>query len=242
MQEQSGTSVSELSEAVDLTVGTVHTHLATLKDHGFVVQEGNTYWLGPQLIPLGEYVKHHSDLYRASKREIDRVAEETGECVHLMVENNGQSIILYEAFGDEAVGTKYHTRSREMPSEHLHYRAAGKSILAHLPASRVHETIDEHGLPAATEKTVTNKEELINQLAEIRSRGYALNDEEELRGIRAVGAPILCEDGDPYGAISISAPCSRLKGETFEEDYPELVVATTNIIEINYQTGELSIE
>ncbi|RDZ59751.1 transcriptional regulator, partial [Haloferax sp. Atlit-12N] len=105
MQERRSTTISELSEAIDLSEGSVHTHLATLKSHGLVVKDGTSYELGPQFVPLGERVKHNSKLYQAAKKEIDRLADETGECVHLLIENNGQGILLYESFGEKAVGT-----------------------------------------------------------------------------------------------------------------------------------------
>ena len=239
MQQQGSISVSELSEAVGLSVGTVHTHLATLKDHGFVVQKGTTYRLGPQLVPLGESVKHRSELFRAAKAELDELAAETGEGIHLLTENNGQSIFLYETFGENAVGTGYHTQSRIAPLGHLHYHAAGKAILAHLPASRVNEIIDKQGLRPVTDETITDRETLLDELMKIRSQGYAVNDEEELRGIRAVGAPVLDDEDQPLGAISLSAPRSRLKKTKFRNTMPDRLMSVANIIEVNYQTGEL---
>ncbi|RBI59439.1 IclR family transcriptional regulator [halophilic archaeon] len=241
LQKQNGATVSAISESVGLSVGAVHTHLATLREHGLVAKMDQKYWLGPQLVPFGEYVKHQSDLYRASKKEIERVAEETGECVHLIVENNGQSIILYDSFGEDAVGTKFHSASREKPSNHLHYHAAGKAILAHLPSERIHQIIDEHGLEPMTKNTITDKETLFEQLSEIRSRGFAYNDEEELLGLRSVGVPIIANE-ELRGAISFSAPVSRLQDEYYHEEIPDLLKKSANIIEINLQTNDLSLE
>jgi DNA-binding IclR family transcriptional regulator len=241
LREKNGCSIATLSEILDLSGGAVHTHLATLKDHGLVVQDGTEYQLGPQLVPMGQAVKHNSQLYQAAKQEVDQLAEETGECVHIVSEHGGRCIILYEEFGNSAVGTKYHTRSRESPSNYLHNRAAGKAILAYLPAERVNQIVEEHGLPSATEDTITNRDELFDELSAIRSEGYATNDEEEIRGLRAVGAPILDNDGNPLGGISISAPSSRLQGDTFTGKYPDLITETVNIIEVNHQTEEFSI-
>ncbi|WP_066419029.1 IclR family transcriptional regulator [Halorubrum aethiopicum] len=241
MQERGETTISELSDAIDLSEGSVHTHLATLKSHGLVVKDETTYELGPQFIPLGERVKHNSKLYQAAKKEIDRITEKTGECVHLLLENNGQGIILYESFGEKAVGTKFHSRSREKPAKFLHCRASGKAILAYLPDSRVHDIIDRYELKEMTKETITDYEELLDELATTRSQGYALNDEEELRGVRAVGVPILDDKGTPLGAISLSAPRSRLEGDIFTDEIPEILIDTANVIEINYQTNDLDI-
>ena len=181
MRTTDGVSVSELSDRVDLSAGAVHTHLATLREYGLIVKEGTTYRLGPQLVPFGEFVKHHSPLYQAARPELDALANETGECAHLLVENNGLSVFIYEAFGDNAVGTSYHVRSRTVPPHYLHNHAAGKALLAHYPSERVDEIIAEHGLEPATEETITDRETLRSAFRTIRERGYALNDEEEIR-------------------------------------------------------------
>ncbi len=238
MRTRDGFSVSELSDHVGLSVGAVHTHLATLREYGLVVKEGTTYRLGPQLVPFGEFVKHHTPLYQAARPELDDLANETGECAHLLVENNGLSVFIYEAFGDNAVGTSYHVRSRTIPPHYLHNHAAGKALLAHYPSERVDEIIAEHGLEPATEETITDRETLRSALETVRERGYALNDEEEIRGIRAVGAPILDEDDAPVGAISFSAPRSRLQGDRFTRTVPERLLSVANVIEVNLQTGD----
>ena len=82
-------TVSEVAEYSTLSPGSVHTHLTTLKQRGYVVQDGDTYRLGPLLLPLGEHVRNKSRIYRAAEEEVDGLAEETGECAHLVVEHGG---------------------------------------------------------------------------------------------------------------------------------------------------------
>lgn len=239
--QNSGTStISELSDITGLSPGTVHTHLATLKDHGFVSQRRNHYSLGMQLVSLGKRFRNHSKLYQASKKEIDKVATETGECVHLLVENKGESVFLYEAYGDNAVGRKFHAQSQEVPSNHMHCYAAGKAILAHLSHEKLDRAFETIKFNSLTSETITNRQKLEQKLKEVKSQGYAVNDEEEIQGIRAVGAPILHE-GEPIGGVSISGPQNRLSDETLHSELSERVVTLSRIIELNYRTGELSL-
>jgi len=241
IRESDGSTVTELAERTGLTPGSVHTHLATLERAGYVVQNGRKYRLGPQFLTLGEHFRNHSELYQASKSRIEELAEGTGECAHLIIEHDGKLFALYERFGSEAVGVELHDRKREQPLNHLHCTAAGKSILAHLPDERIREIVDERGLPENTPKTITDRGELLEELERVRERGFAVADEEQMQGIRAVGAPVT--DGEEVaGAIALSGPASRLQGEQFRSEFPELVIQAANICEVNLQTAEVEEE
>ncbi|WP_336036199.1 IclR family transcriptional regulator [Halobacterium yunchengense] len=236
-----GATLAELADEVDLSKGAIHTHLSTLRQHGFVEHRGDSYALGRRFLTFGEYVRNSVPLYRAAKGEVDELAAETEECVHLITEENGEESILYEAFGDRAVGREFFLQNRSEMGRYLHYSAAGKAILAELDDERVDEIVDEHGLPAATRHTITDREAFFAELADVRERGYATNDEEDLLGIRAVGAPILGPGGEVFGALSVSAPASRLQGERFTEEFPRVVKEYVNVIEVNLQTGDVSV-
>jgi DNA-binding IclR family transcriptional regulator len=229
-------SVTELAEATGLSPGTTHTYLATLREENYVMKDGTSYRLGPKLLTLGEYVRNHSDIYRAAKEQIEKLADETGESVHLIIEHDGQLFALYERFGRNAVGVEYHDRKREQPLNHLHCTAAGKAILAEMSESEVRAILHERGMPQNTEQTITDGDTLIEELAEIRERGYSFVDEEQMSGIRAVGAAIVLSKTGPVGAVAVSGPTARLKSEKFRNEFPEKVMQAANICEVNLHT------
>lgn len=241
LQKLDGATASELSSHIDRSAGTLHTYLSTLHECGYLRKDGYTYHLGTQFIVLGEYVRNHSPLYQAGKRQVDEVAAKTGESTHLIVEENGLEKSLYENFGDEAVGEELFIKNRENPQRHLHGTASGKSILANLPEDRVREIINANGLVEKTPNTITDFEKFLQALEDIRDKGFALNDEEEMEGIRAVGAPIIDEQGEVLGAISLSAPTTYLSGETFYEEMPETLMRAANVIEVNIRTEDFGI-
>jgi len=239
VRELEGATVSELADRVDRSQASVHTHLTTLQQAGFVVQHGHTYDIGPQLLTLGEYVRNQSELYQAAKEQVGKLASETAECAHLTIEHDGQLVILYERFGAEAVGTEYHDMKRQEPHDALHCTAVGKCILAELPAQAAEAIVENRGLPRYAEQTITDRETLFDELAECRERGYAFADEELMAGIRAVGAPIAGPDGGVEGAIAVTGPASRLRGERFREDLPRTVMNAANICEVNLRTAKI---
>ncbi len=241
LAENGPAGISELGESIDLSPGSVHTHLATLKLNGFVQQHGDTYRLGMEFIPYGEHVRNQMTLYRAGKHEIHKLAHEYDAVAHLSTEYDGKLLLIHETFGKDAIGKEIHTEKRDKPQAHLHSTAAGKAILAYMPESAVEEIIERVGLPAYTSHTVTDKEILYDELDEIRNQRYAVNNEEVVPGNRGIGAPILHEDHDIVGAISISGPANNWRNEQVEEELVEAVIRSANNVEINIHTEDSSL-
>ncbi|WP_396613741.1 IclR family transcriptional regulator (plasmid) [Haloferax sp. S1W] len=235
IQRRSKPTFSELCDELDASKGTVHTYLATLEDEGFITKSDGQYRLGFRFVTMGETVRNETDLYRAGQLEVDKLAEQTSEYVHLTVTHRGKEVTVYESRGDNAIATDYHLRMREAP-QYLHCTSTGKAMLANLDEARVRDIIEKQGLAERTENTITDPNRLFRELEQIREQGYAVNDEEELRGTRSIGAPIRGVDGDVCGAVSVTAPTSRLSGERFQTEIPELVMQTANIIEVNLET------
>ncbi|ELZ27536.1 IclR family transcriptional regulator [Halosimplex carlsbadense 2-9-1] len=225
--------VTEISRKVDLNKGSVHHHLSTLKENGFVVEEDGKYRLGMRFLEFGIHARNQMKLYEVAKPKIDELAEETGELANLMIEENGLGVYLYIAGGDQALSldTKVGTQ------QYLHTCALGKTILAHLPDPEVDRILQNHGLPEETPNTVTDREDLFRELEQVRERGLAFDGEERAEGIRCVAAPIRTNDGELLGAVSVSGPASRMKQHRFKNEIADLVENTATVIQINATYG-----
>lgn len=229
LKELDGAGVTELADHLGLAKSTVHNHLATLHGSNFLTKEGTEYHLGLRFLDLGEAARLHRTESERIKRKVASLAEQTEERAQFIVEEHGYGVYLYRSRGEKAVSTD----SRIGRHISMHASSAGKAILAHLPDERVVQITDEVGLPPVTEHTITDPDELIADLERVRERGYATNKEESTVGLHAVGAPILRPDGSVVGALSISGPTHRLKGELFERELPDLIMGATNEIELN---------
>ena len=222
LKRMNGATVTEMADALDCSKGGAYNHLVTLYENDFVIKEDKVYKLSPRFILMGEHVRQDNLLYQFGKDELDELIEKTGEYGQLVTEAHGLAIVIYPL----------HMEKKPL---YLHHLAAGKSILAHLPKSRVEAVIDKHGLPQRTQNTITDRETLYNELETVRKQGYAYNREEEVDGLRAIGAPINGPDGEILGALSLSGPKSRMQGERFDKEMPQMVKNTADIIEINIQ-------
>ena len=230
LQELEGARVTELAAELDIAPSTAHKYLATLEEENCVVKEGDQYHVGLEFLDIGTYVKYRKKGYRLCTQKVSEIAEETGERAQFVVEEHGLGIYLdTEASDENAVMMD----RRDGVHRHLHSTAAGKAILAQLPDHRVEEIIDEHGLPAETENTITDPDELFSELDRIRDDRIAYNDEESVTGLRAVGVPVFKPNGLVLGAFSMSAPSNRLQGERFREDVPNTLLGHVNEIELN---------
>jgi DNA-binding IclR family transcriptional regulator len=238
LQDLKGAGVTEVADYLDVSKSAAYNHLATLKKLRFVVKEDDVYHLSLRFLLLGESVRNENDLFRHARDEIDELAKATGEYAHLSTVQHGLSVNLYKAKGDRAIGTAYQSRKLEKP-DFLHFSATGKAMLAFMPRNEVEEIIDRCGLERKTENTITDPEELFAALETIRDRGYSLNEEEEVKGIHAIGAPILDDDGEVLGSISVSGPANRFEDEEYHDRIVNQVTETANVIQVSISTNEV---
>jgi IclR family acetate operon transcriptional repressor len=92
----------------------------------------------------------------------------------------------------------------------LHSSGIGKAILAAMPPAEAAKILQKRGLPRFTDRTIDTPARLREQLAEIRARGYAVDDEEYAIGLRCVAASIFDENGAQVAAVSLSGPTARI--------------------------------
>lgn len=230
LRDLEGARVTELATELDVAPSTAHKYLATLEAEKCVIKEGDEYHVGLEFLDIGTYAKYRKKGYRLCTQKVTEIAQETGERVQFVVEEHGLGIYLdTEASDENAVMID----RRDGVHRHLHATAAGKAILAELPEHRADEIIDRHGLPAETDRTITDRDALFEELAGIREDGIAYNDEESVEGLRAVGVPVFRPNGLVLGAFSMSAPSNRLRGSRYREEVPNVLLGHANEIELN---------
>jgi DNA-binding IclR family transcriptional regulator len=222
--------VTELATELDLPKSTVHNYLVTLLEEEFVVRDGDDYRLGLGCLDLGGTVRDGTRLFEVAREPVDDLAQEVNELGVLAVEEHGYSVYLYQTGGTKAVTLDSHLGTRRP----MHCTATGKSMLAHLRPERVETILERHGLDRRTENTITDRGTLLDDLAAIRERGYGVDDEELIVGMRAVAAPIVPEPGgELLGTIAVTGPTSRMHGDRFRTEVPELVTRFARLVEIN---------
>lgn len=230
LMRRNDTSVSDLSKEINLSKSTIHNHLKTLAEAGYVDKQRGEYQLGLQCLTLGGYARDHHSLYQTARSAVDHLAEETGELAMVTTHDRGKSVYLYQVRGADAVTTDSYLGIR-LP---LHCTATGKAMLAYMDRDQAEQILSQEGLPEQTENTITDPEQLFEEFDQIRDRRVAFDDEERILGMRGIASPVIERgSGAVIGALSITGPISRVEGTRFTEEIPELIRRDAEMLEVN---------
>ena len=235
IQRRNGASVTELSNDLGVAKSTMHNHLRTLERHGYLVREDGAFQLGLRFLDHGGFARERKPAYGMVRSQVRSLADETGELCQFVVGQRGQGVVLFQVRGERAV----ETRSRVGMHAPLHSMPGGKSILAHLPVERVNEVIEDHGLPAATDETITDPDELFAEIDRIVERGYAINRAEHIGGLNAVSVAITSGNDEVLGALATVGPTHRMGDERYEREVADSLLEAANELELNVTYSRL---
>lgn len=229
LMEEDGATLTEVVDGLDMVKSTAYRHLQSLESEEYIYKDRDTYYPGIQFLNIGEFVRHRKEVYNLSKPKVKQLAEQTEERSEFLAEEHGRVLFIHREVGSNAVDVNTRV-GRALP---IHATAAGKAILSECPRERVMEIVEKRGLEKHTDNTITDADELLEELDEIRERGVAYNDQELVPGLRAVGVPV-CESGSKvHGGLSITGPTSRMRGEVWRNEFPELLLGVANELELN---------
>jgi DNA-binding IclR family transcriptional regulator len=230
--------ISNLARRLALPKSTVHRLATTLVEAEFLEQNPETggYRLGLALFDLGMLVRRKMNVVTEARPYLRALMERTGESVHLTILDHASVLYVNNIASPQAIRMQSNLGAR-VPA---HCCSEGKALLAFEPAATV-ESVIAAGLPARTPKTIVKPQRLREELAQVRGRGYALDDEELEIGLRAAAAPIRDHRGDVIAAVSIAGPVQRVSKNALQRFAAE-AVATGRMISqrLGYNAARVS--
>lgn len=218
----------ELVDELSMAQSTVYKHLRTLEAEDLVVKHDGRYRIGARCLEFGGVVRRYDHVFQTAKSDIQDMADETGELANLMFEDRGMGVYVYTARGENAVNIDTGIGKRV----HLNCTALGKALLSTMPDDRIDEIIDRRGLPRRTERTITDRDALMDEIARVRNEGVAYERNQRVEGICCVAAPITTE-GKRRAAISVSGPERRMSEDRLRTELTEIVQRAANVIQLN---------
>ena len=199
--------ISDLAKRLGLAKSTVHRLASTLLDQGMLEQNAGDgkYRLGLTLFELGALVRRKMDFTMEARPYLRTLIEKTGETVHLAILDHDSVLYIISLESKQALrmGSKVGTRAP------VHATAVGKALLAFQPEEEIARII-ARGLPASAPNTLVEGKALQRELAAVRARSYAVDDEESEVGLRSIAAPVRNDSGNVIAAISIAGPVHRM--------------------------------
>jgi IclR family acetate operon transcriptional repressor len=199
--------VSDLARRLDLPKSSVQRALQTLHSAGWIQPAAaeTTQWsLTHHMFVVGQRAAGDLGLRSVAVPVMEELRALSQETVHLAVAEGDSVIVIERLESPRPVRTNVHL-GMAVP---IAASANGKAILATRSAEQI-DALIKQGLTAYTAKTITDEERFRDEIATIRRRGYATNDEEWREDVSAVSAAIV-SGNDTVGAISISTPAHRL--------------------------------
>jgi DNA-binding IclR family transcriptional regulator len=200
--------ITEIANQLGFNKSTVYRLLGTLESEGFVRKvNDNRYMLSWKMFELGMVVSAFGGDHQIILETLQSIVNQTGETAHLAVLDNGEVLYI------EKIESPYTLRmpssiGRRVPT---HCTALGKVLLANLDDSECLSLIYGKTLKAFTKHTITNPDQLRQELQKIRTDGYAIDSEELELGLICIAAPIIDDKGKICGAVSIAGPSSRIE-------------------------------
>lgn len=217
--------ITEMAQVLNLPKSTVHGLVRTLEARDLLAQnpENGKYRLGLKVYELGMAYSSAIELEGASKTVAHNLSAKYDEAVHVAVYAGGMAVFVIRK--DPRVSIASFPRvGASIPA---HASAVGKVLLAHLPPSE----IDKHmkDLYSLTLNTITDREILKKELAQVSNQGYAVDNEEAIGGLGCVAAPIRDKSGEVVAALSLSGAVHRIIGELHSSIIRDVMLAADQI-------------
>ena len=227
-------ALSEIVERGNIPRQSLIRILNTLCNRG-IVDKGEKrgfYGLGMKLLHLGNSLQDNIKLRSVARPLMQELEENTHKTVELSTLDQDQLILIEQVEGTE--GIRLYTRIGSA-YPYFHAVAVGKIYLAHMDPEKRHKVLDKIGLPAVTENTITDMNELEMELLKVKKEGYAFEDQELRKGVRRIVAPVYDFRNDLAGCIGIAATLFSFELED-REYLGSMVVGTAN--EISNRMGK----
>jgi DNA-binding IclR family transcriptional regulator len=218
-------SLTELEERLSLHKSTYYRLLRTLEHHRYAEKDPLTgkYRLGSKILELASKATSRFDLATIGRPYLEKLSSRIGETSVFGVLNDRQVVSIAVSDGKQSLRMSV-TVGGKSP---VHCTSLGKAILAHLPEDEINLIIRKDGLKPYTANTITRRAELMAELAQIRERGFAIDDQELEIGLKCVAAPVRDQSGGVVGALSIAGSAMRLTRKLVSKCAPLVAQSAT---------------
>lgn len=227
LETEDSASLTELAEALDIHKSRVMRICGTMEQMGYIRrrQTDARYTLGPRVLSLGKAFERQNPLLQVVREQIQKISVALDENLLFQTLRDGKRLAV--------VAVSRAKRSRYMTPEgseaKITYGASGKVFLSWGPPELRAEILAEAPYPRYTEHTRTTADELLHDISETISRGYATSYEERTYGTAALAVPVFGEGGRLLGSLSIASTTERLTPELIDRALPMLRDAAATV-------------
>jgi len=231
-------SVTELAKSTRLTRGTALRVMRTLTHIGIARGvEGARYVAGPRLMSIGLRLNRSSALGGIVRPYLEQLTELTGETSHFAIPSRDKSLIVEVCDCTNAL----RVASRAGTEVWIHAAATGKVFLSSMPDQTRREMCARLHYEKLTPNTLTSSQSLLKHLEQVNKKGFAVDDEEYILGVRCLAAPVFLNDDETslVGALGITSATVRFTEDRMPE-FAKIVQAIATDISRALQSNSLT--
>jgi IclR family transcriptional regulator, pca regulon regulatory protein len=234
--EHSKLTLSEVAAATGLSRAAARRFLHTLVHLGYMRGSGGRFSLRPKILELGYAYLSSLTLPEVAMPHLEELVEQVRESSSVSELDGGEVVYIARVPTKRimrvtiSVGTRFPAYATSM----------GRVLLAAQPDEWIDKYLDSVNLRGLTGQTITSATEMRQELRKIRSRGWALVDQELEEGLRSLAAPIRDGDGNVVAAVNVSTHAGRRSLESVLEDLLRPLLATAERIERDLASARTS--
>jgi len=209
--------VVQISSMLGLNKSNVHSILTTFQQKGYIEKNEATgkYRLGMNLLRFSFIISNQLNYQRLVYDLLIDAAQEMKAVVYFAIPRNGKVFYLCNSYPNEK-SYDFPFRSIIGAEAPFYCTALGKAMLAFMKEADAEKYMSET-MYRFTEATITDPQQLRNELTQVREQGYSLDNCEHEYGVRCVGVPVILQQGELLGAVSVSGSAAFMTDEVIEK-------------------------
>ena len=200
-------TASEAGQRTGMTRTAARRYLLTLQHMGYVATDGKLFWLTPRVLRLGQSYLESARLPRIVQPFLQRVTAGTHETAYLSVLDGDEVVYIARNGPNRSMNTGYVLGAR-VPAQ---VTAAGMLMLALRDEAGIEQWLDTYELKVFTSHTIASKDRMREELARIRTQGWALSEQQLDLNSRGVAVPLRDRHGALVGTLNITMPIGQEK-------------------------------
>ncbi len=218
---------SKIARTLGLNMTSTYRYITTLVELGYLEKDTKTKEIRISILCLlfCTNLIRATDHLRMIKEVVDRIHSENNISIEVAFAVDDTIVRIYNREAEETLTYSLPDFSKNC----LHNTALGKAYLSSLPDDLIFEKIDTMVLVAKTEKTIVDKDALVEELKKTKERQYSMSEEEYLPGLIAIAAPLFDPvNGKGVGAVSFDFSVLQHNAKDIKAKYGDMIKKTAN--------------
>lgn len=210
-------SMKEIAETLALNKSSLHHHMKTLVEFGYLQQDPETrkYEIGLNLVRVGQAYLQRLDVRERGHSYLEELSKSLNQTVHMLVLDHNEVVYVDKVDVHHQAGA-LHCASFIGLRTDVYSTASGKVLLSNLELGAMKKVLATLEPQKITPYTEIDVEKIAEELELTKNRGYGLDLQEHAMGLQCVAVPVLNLHSQCVAAISVSCPIATISLEQLE--------------------------